>query len=297
MSSKTTFEFWRIKLILESLESNVEEVEFMIKDVPDINKLFSTYQNLWFTNEYIRNIYWDYSLNIPNNLNNEWWDLGDFSIRVENQIITSIHFYIILNLASVVGHITFKNWTIIFIENQHFSEYLNFIENTVTTKFNLINPNFIYFNYSESSEWPASYKFYQPSPSQIWNDLFDKLKETKILYSLEEIKIEESSMDWKILDKLVKSHNNKINSDENHHLPNEPRDPKIANYSLKLTVMSRNDANIRGYFAAPLIKVDYWKSKRSLTRLPFEENKAKEVKKVEEIKSDITTVIKEYLVN
>ena len=288
MSSKTTFEFWWIKIILESLESNVEEVEFMIKDVSDINKLFSTYQNLWFTKEYILNIDWDRNINIPNNLNNEGWDLGDFSIWVENQIITSIQFYIILNLASVVGYITFNNWTIIFIENQKFSENLNFIENAITTKFTLINPNFVYFGYSESREWPASYKFYQPSPSQVWNDLYDKLKETKLLYSLEEIIIEKSSLDWTILNKLVKFHNNKLNSVKKQYLSNEPRDPNIANNSLKLTVIPWNNANIRRNFVDNPIKIDCWKRRRSRTRLPVEEEKV-EVKKVEEIKSDITS--------
>ena len=181
------FEFWGNLLILDSSLSNLNQ------DL--IEKMMINYKFHRFNTKYLNSINFEYRDDLFENIDIPW-EINDYILKVENLTISPSNLLIILNLATIVGKIIFKNWVFILDANHKFLQRLNFKGRINLSKITLENINFMQIKNDEIIQETnkESLWFLSINVKDAWENLYTLLEETGILSSIIELNINGESI-------------------------------------------------------------------------------------------------------
>ena len=159
------------------------------------------YLSLRFNRDYLGSINYKYNSELFKERQRSFY-IDDYILKVENSIISPSKLLIILNFATVVGEIIFKDWTFIINKHQKFAWSLNFEGLISLHKITLDNIKFMYFNCKEltDNKNDKSIKISSIKNESAWKELYNILLDTRIIKSIKSLIIIDIS---KQLDKLI----------------------------------------------------------------------------------------------
>ena len=232
------FELWGNLLILDSSLSNVNQ--------DWVEKMMINYKLHRFNTKYLNSINFEYRNDLFENIDKPW-EINDYILKVENLTISPSNLLIILNFASIVGEIIFKNWVFIFNVNHKFLQILNFKGGISLSKITLENVKFMQLKNDEINQetdrellWFLSIKV-----KDVWENLYTLLEETRILSSIIELNINGESiylnpnfhlkpnLIYILKRSLLEKSSNKSNSSNRKLINNQ-------NYILRKHIIKRN---------------------------------------------------------